>query len=47
LWKKEDGASSVEYALLAALITGVIAFTVSSLGGQVFTLFTAAAAMFP
>jgi Flp pilus assembly pilin Flp len=46
-WNKENGATSVEYVLLAALITGVIAFTVSVLGGQVLTLFTAGAAMFP
>lgn len=47
LWKKEDGASSVEYAFLAALITGVIAFTVSAFGGKVLNLFTAGVAMFP
>jgi Flp pilus assembly pilin Flp len=46
-WKKEDGATSVEYALIAALITGVIALSVSTLGGQLLTIFTAAAAMFP
>ena len=47
MWMKEDGASSVEYAFLAALITGVIAFTVSALGGKVLNLFKAGAAMFP
>jgi pilus assembly protein Flp/PilA len=47
LWRQEDGATSIEYALIAALITGVIALTVFALGGQVRTLFTTATAMFP
>jgi len=47
LWKNEDGATSVEYALVAVLITGVIALSVSALGGQLLNMFTLAAAMFP
>ena len=47
LWKNEEGATSVEYALMASLIAGVIGLAVSVLGGQVFNLFTTAVAMFP
>lgn len=46
-WSKEEGATAVEYALIASLIAGVIGLAVSMLGGQVLNLFTAAAAMFP
>ena len=47
LWNKEEGATSVEYALVAAFIAGVIGLSVSVLGGQVLNLFTAIAAIFP
>lgn len=47
LWKKEEGATSVEYALIASLIAGVIGLTVSQIGGKVLNMFTVAAAMFP
>ena len=47
LWNKEEGATSVEYALIASLIAGVIGLAVSVLGGQVLNIFTVAAAMFP
>jgi len=47
LWKNEEGATAVEYALIASLIAGVIGLTVSAIGGTVLNIFTAAAAMFP
>jgi pilus assembly protein Flp/PilA len=47
LWKNEEGATAVEYALVASLIAGVIALTVSAIGGAVLNMFTLAAAMFP
>ena len=47
LWKNEEGATSVEYALVASLIAGVIGLAVSVLGGQVLNMFTTAVAMFP
>jgi Flp pilus assembly pilin Flp len=47
LWKNEEGATAVEYAIVAALIAGVIGLTVSVLGGVVLNMFTVAAAMFP
>ena len=47
LWSKEEGATSVEYALVASLIAGVIGLAVSVLGGQILNMFTVAAAMFP
>ena len=46
-WNEEDGATAVEYALIASLIAGVIGLAVSVLGGQVLNMFTAGAAMFP
>lgn len=36
----DRGASAVEYALLLALITAVIALAVGTVGGQVWTAFT-------
>jgi Flp pilus assembly pilin Flp len=47
LLDKEDGATSIEYALIASLIAGVIGLIVSVIGGRLFTIFTAATAMFP
>lgn len=47
LWKNEDGATAIEYAIVASLIAGVIGLTVSVLGGAVLNMFTAATAMFP
>lgn len=47
LWNNEDGATSIEYALIASLIAGVIGLTVSAIGGTVLNMFTIAAAMFP
>jgi len=37
--KEEDGVTAIEYALIAALIAGVIATSVSALGGSLSTLF--------
>jgi pilus assembly protein Flp/PilA len=34
LWKDEDGATAIEYGLLAALIAVAIITTVSLLGGE-------------
>jgi Flp pilus assembly pilin Flp len=47
LWNKEEGATSVEYALIASLIAGVIGLSVSAIGSQLVSIFTAAVAMFP
>ena len=47
LWKNEEGATSVEYALIASLIAGVIGLAVSAIGGKVLNMFQAAVAMFP
>lgn len=38
--KEEDGATAVEYALMVALIAGVIVVTVTVLGGKVDSVFT-------
>jgi len=37
---EEDGVTAIEYALIAALIAGVITASVSALGGNINTLFT-------
>ena len=34
LWKDEDGATAIEYGLLAALISVAIIVTVTALGGD-------------
>lgn len=47
LWARQDGATSIEYALVAALITAVIALTVSALGGKTGSMFQTAASLFP
>ena len=47
LWTNEEGATSVEYVLIASLIAGVIGLVVSAIGGQVLNMFTVAAGMFP
>ena len=47
LWKNEEGATSVEYALIASLIAGVIGLVVSAIGGKVLNMFTVGAALFP
>ncbi len=39
-FKDEEGATAVEYALMVALIAGVIAAAVTTLGGRVNTTFT-------
>jgi pilus assembly protein Flp/PilA len=44
---QEDGATAVEYALMASLIAGVIGVSVSVLGGKVLNLFMAIASIFP
>lgn len=38
-WNEEDGASAIEYGLLAALIAVVIAFSVGSVGTELNTVF--------
>ena len=38
--KDEDGVTAIEYALIAALIAGVIAVGAATLGTNVNTLFT-------
>ena len=38
-WKEEDGASAIEYGLLAALIAVVIATNVGLVGGKLNTVF--------
>lgn len=38
--KEEEGATAIEYALLASLIAGVLVGTVTILGGNVNTSFT-------
>jgi len=40
LIKEEDGVTAIEYALIAALIAGVIIAAVSALGGSISGLFT-------
>jgi len=47
LWTNEEGATTVEYALVASLIAGVIGLVVSAIGGTVLNMFTVAAALFP
>lgn len=36
---EEDGVTAIEYALIAALIAGVIIVAVTTLGGNIKTLF--------
>ena len=38
--KEEDGVTAIEYALIAALIAGVIIVAVTTLGGKINTIFT-------
>jgi pilus assembly protein Flp/PilA len=45
--KNAKGATAIEYALIAALIVGILVTAVSILGANVNGLFLAAAAMFP
>lgn len=40
LWRDEDGATAIEYALIAGLIAAAIMVTVGLLGGRINTLFT-------
>ena len=47
LWNNEEGATAVEYALIASLIAGVLDLTVSTIGQKVLKMFEDAAAMFP
>ncbi len=37
--QEEDGVTAIEYALIAALIAGVIIVAVTSLGGNINTIF--------
>ena len=41
-----SGATSIEYAVIAAGIAGVLIATVNALGGSVSAMFTSAAGMF-
>lgn len=45
--KEEDGATAVEYALMAASIAGVVAIVVAAIGGQVLNMFQALVGIFP
>lgn len=38
--QEEDGVTAIEYALIAALIAGVITVAVTTLGGSIKGLFT-------
>ena len=38
-WRRQAGVTSIEYALLAALIFGAILLAVGNLGGSVQTLY--------
>jgi pilus assembly protein Flp/PilA len=46
-WNEEDGASAIEYGLLAALIAVVIAGSVGSLGGDLKGVFDSVATALP
>ena len=37
--KEEDGVTAIEYALIAALIAGAIALSVTTLGGNIKEIF--------
>lgn len=37
--KEEDGVTAIEYALIAALIAGAIALSVTTLGGKIQGIF--------
>lgn len=37
--KEEDGVTAIEYALIAAVIAGVIAVAFTALGGKISSLF--------
>lgn len=43
--KEEDGVTAIEYALIAALIAGVIVAAFTSLGASISTLFKSLATM--
>jgi Flp pilus assembly pilin Flp len=47
LGRPDDGATAVEYALMAVLVAAVIAGIVTTVGQQLIGLFTAASAGFP
>jgi len=38
-WKDEEGATAIEYGLIAGLIAAAIIATVATLGGQISELF--------
>jgi len=40
LWRNEDGATAIEYGLIAALIAVAVMTTVSGLGSQLKTTFS-------
>lgn len=46
-WSDDDGATAVEYALIAVLVAAVIAGIVTTVGQQLIGLFTTASAGFP
>ena len=45
--KNAKGTTAIEYALIAALVVGVLVTAVGTLGTQVNALFQAVVAMFP
>ncbi len=47
LLKDEEGATAIEYGLMASLIAGVIVATVGALGGNVSNLFITIRNAFP
>ena len=47
LAREERGATAIEYAIMASLIAGVVAATVSIIGGKLVPIYNAAVAMFP
>jgi pilus assembly protein Flp/PilA len=47
LVREERGATAIEYAIMASLIAGVVAATVSIIGGKLVPIYNAAVAMFP
>ena len=45
--RRDDGATAVEYAIIASFIAAVVAVTVSALGIRVLEFFTTAEGLFP
>jgi Flp pilus assembly pilin Flp len=46
LLREQDGATAIEYAIIAAGIAGAIIVTVGTLGGKLVTMWGAIAGMF-